>query len=101
MRGFVLVQPELVEKLEGLRRLAEGPVVVTSGYRCPAHNKAVGGVENSYHTQGLAADIFVYAIDPPQLAEMAEQAGFDGIGIYPGHGFVHVDVRGYQVRWEG
>lgn len=50
--GVVLVQSELVEKLEDLRRIASGPVVITSGYRCPAHNKAVGGVENSYHTRG-------------------------------------------------
>lgn len=99
--GTVLVQPDLVEKLEGLRRLAGGPVAVTSGYRCPAHNKTVGGVENSYHTQGMAADVFVCAISSPQLAEMAEQAGFDGIGVYQEQGFVHVDVRGYPARWEG
>lgn len=99
--GMVLVQPDLVEKLEGLRRLAGGPVVVTSGYRCPAHNKVVGGVENSYHTQGMAADVSVDAISPQQLAAMAEQAGFDGIGVYPEQGFVHVDLRGYPARWEG
>ena len=99
--GVVLAQSELVEKLENLRRIAGGPVVITSGYRCPAHNKAVGGVENSYHTRGMAADIFVCAISPRQLAEMAEQAGFDGIGVYPEQGFVHVDVRGYRARWKG
>lgn len=99
--GMVMVQPELVKKLEGLRRLAGGPVVVTSGYRCPANNKSVGGVVNSYHTRGMVADVFVYAISPQQLAEMAEQVGFDGIGIYQEQGFVHVDVRGYRTRWEG
>lgn len=99
--GRVLVHPELVQKLEALRRMAGGPVVVTSGYRCPDHNKAVGGARNSYHTRGMAADIWVYAISPQQLAEMAEEVGFDGIGVYPVQGFVHVDVRGYRVRWEG
>ena len=33
------------------------PIVVTSGYRCPELNKAVGGAKNSHHMQGMAADI--------------------------------------------
>lgn len=45
--------------LEKLRKFASKPVVVTSGFRCPALNKAVGGVANSYHLQGRAADLAV------------------------------------------
>lgn len=33
------------------------PFVVSSGYRCEALNKAVGGVKNSYHLQGKACDL--------------------------------------------
>jgi len=33
-----------------------GPVTITSGYRTPEHNVAVGGVENSQHVKGQAAD---------------------------------------------
>ena len=33
------------------------PVKVNSGYRCAAHNQAVGGVNNSQHVKGLAADL--------------------------------------------
>ena len=33
------------------------PVRVNSGVRCKTHNARVGGVYNSYHTQGLAADL--------------------------------------------
>lgn len=99
--GMAMVHPELVRKLEALRHMAGGPVVVTSGYRCKEHNKAVGGVERSYHIFGMAADIWAYSMSPQQLAEMAEKVGFDGIGIYTGMGFVHVDVRGYRARWEG
>ena len=33
------------------------PFVISSGYRCEALNKAVGGVANSYHLQGKACDI--------------------------------------------
>jgi zinc D-Ala-D-Ala carboxypeptidase len=99
--GLVLVHPELVRKLEGLRSAAGAPVNITSGYRCANCNTAVGGAENSCHLFGMAADIWVEGISPRQLAEVAENTGFDGIGIYAEQGFLHVDVRGYRSRWEG
>lgn len=43
--------------LDPLREAWGKPVVVTSGYRCPELNKAVGGAKNSHHMQGMAADI--------------------------------------------
>ena len=33
------------------------PIRITSGYRCPELNAEVGGVEDSYHMEGCAADI--------------------------------------------
>ncbi|HYW57662.1 MAG TPA: D-Ala-D-Ala carboxypeptidase family metallohydrolase [Polaromonas sp.] len=54
--------PRLVrtaEMLERIRSTLGVPVVVTSGYRGQALNKAVGGVTSSDHTQGHAADIVV------------------------------------------
>lgn len=49
---------ELVTKvLDPLREAWGKPIRVTSGYRCPRLNKAVGGVENSQHMKGQAADI--------------------------------------------
>ena len=48
----------LVEQLlDPIRRRYGAPIVVTSGYRCPALNTAVGGVANSHHIVGCAADI--------------------------------------------
>lgn len=43
--------------LEPLRAHIRSPVVISSGYRCKALNKAVGGVWNSQHMTGEAADI--------------------------------------------
>lgn len=43
--------------LDELRRLYGRPIVITSGYRCAALNKAVGGKPNSQHTKGQAADL--------------------------------------------
>ena len=55
------------EVLEPLRRRV-GRVIVTSGYRCQELNKAVGGVWNSQHLKGEAADIFV-----PDTAHILER----------------------------
>lgn len=47
----------LMELLEQVRHLlGDLPVTITSGYRCPALNRAVGGAATSAHQQGLAAD---------------------------------------------
>ena len=57
---------ELIDRvLDPLRESWGGPICVSSGYRCPELNRAVGGVEGSYHTRGMAADIY----DPKGLTE--------------------------------
>ena len=43
--------------LDPLRELIGGPIVVTSGYRCPQLNQKVGGSDTSFHLLGQAADI--------------------------------------------
>lgn len=43
--------------LDPMREAWGGPLEVTSGYRCAKLNKAVGGVSNSAHLEGWAADI--------------------------------------------
>ena len=43
--------------LDPLREKWNAPIKVSSGYRCPALNRAVGGALNSQHTKGEAADI--------------------------------------------
>ena len=54
----------LVEQLlDPIRRRYGAPIIVTSGYRCPALNTAVGGVANSHHIVGCAADIV--GTEPP------------------------------------
>lgn len=43
--------------LDPLREAYGKPIIVTSGYRCPELNKAVGGATGSQHMLGQAADI--------------------------------------------
>ena len=47
----------LASGLEQIRSLLGYPVHVNSGYRCPELNKTVGGVPDSAHLSGFAADI--------------------------------------------
>lgn len=43
--------------LDPAREALGAPIRVNSGYRCPELNSAAGGVANSYHLQGRAADL--------------------------------------------
>lgn len=45
--------------LDPLRERYGYPIMVSSGYRCPRLNKAVGGAATSQHVKGEAADIYV------------------------------------------
>ena len=45
--------------LEPLRVAMGEPIKIGSGFRCPALNKAVGGVGNSQHMKGQAADLCI------------------------------------------
>ncbi len=47
----------VVNLLDPIRELYGKPLYINSGYRCPKLNKAVGGVANSEHQYGYAADI--------------------------------------------
>jgi zinc D-Ala-D-Ala carboxypeptidase len=94
------VTPELLAALEALRAQA-GPLVVTSGYRCQAHNKAVGGTPQSYHVRGMAADLHPTGTNAAHLALIAlATPGVRGVGLSEEGGFVHVDVRATFAKWQ-
>lgn len=57
-----------VHILEPLRAACGCPILITSGYRSPSVNAAVGGVAGSQHTRGEAADIRPF--DPSQFSTM-------------------------------
>ena len=50
---------DFLQRLDRARELAGVPFVINSGFRCAKHNKKIGGVPNSAHLRGLAADIAV------------------------------------------
>ena len=57
--------------LQPLRDAWGRPIKVTSGYRCPNLNKAVGGVANSAHQYGYAVDV-----QPQSMADFGEFVNF-------------------------
>lgn len=48
---------ELIEFMDGVRAAWGGPLIVTSGYRCPQLNEKVGGAKTSAHLTGYALDM--------------------------------------------
>ena len=102
----ILIADELVVMLQAVRDHYERPLLITSGYRTAAWNKRVGGVANSQHLLGNAADINVVGVMPDALFAaivLGEIPDVNperiGCGIY--RSFVHVDVRGHKARWAG
>lgn len=107
--GGFPVEPEetMVRVVDEIRHRAGTPVTVVdsggSGVRCPEHNAEVGGVANSEHLYGRAADLHS-TLPPSDLKEIAEEVtkemipGRGGIGLYQWG--VHVDVGKYS-RWNG
>ena len=96
----VLIDDDLITLLENIRSASGGAVTLNSAYRSPEHNKAVGGVSNSQHTKGTAADIVVSGTDPLTVGQIAEHflGNHGGIGVYTT--FTHVDTRKTRSRWD-
>ena len=66
-RAEIAALTELVEKvLDPIREMYGKPIRVTSGYRCPKLNRLVGGVVNSHHVRGMAADITSWDDNPKE-----------------------------------
>ena len=100
--GELIIDDHALDKLQALRDALGKPLIVTSGYRSPAHNKRVGGAKKSRHMQGDAFDIRMENHDPHEFENAARAVGFTGFGFYPKSGFMHIDmgpVRSWGTPW--
>ena len=85
------ISPELIQVLEAVRDYAGYAIKIESGFRCPSHNRAVGGTPQSAHLSGEAADIRIRSDHERfKFIEAATMAGVSRLGI--GRTFLHVDV---------
>ena len=82
-------------KLEELRKKYNTPMIITSGYRHPAHNVAIGGSRYSAHIKGRAVDVSVSGKDALRLVRLALECGMTGIGVAQRgpheKRFIHID----------
>jgi zinc D-Ala-D-Ala carboxypeptidase len=84
----------LCEKiLDPLREAYGKPLLVNSGYRSNFVNEAVGGVSNSQHKLGCAADISVgYVPSLPEVFDLVQELRlpFDQLIYYKKRHFIHI-----------
>ena len=94
------IHPKLIELLEEIRIRAGAPLMIHSGYRCPAHQaklKADGlhtaeGI--STHELGCAVDVSAHTLSGVELALTAAFVGFKAIGT--ARDWIHADLRGTE-----
>lgn len=95
---------KLVGQLQFLRDYTGRAIKINSGYRSPEYNAKIGGVKNSQHILGKAADIRIEGMKPKEVHSIIEELISKGdmlqggLGLYSS--FVHYDFRGRKARWD-
>lgn len=96
--------------LDPLRTAYGKPIRISSGFRCPALNRAIGGVANSQHMRGEAADIDLGSTtENRKLAKLIVdmKLPFDQLIDEANYAWIHVsykrkgDNRGQILRMRG
>jgi len=90
--GKIVVNETALDMLQALRDRLRKPLILTSAYRSPEHNRRVGGAKNSLHMRGIAFDVRMDNHDPHEFEAAARAVGFTGFGYYPKSGFMHIDT---------
>ena len=93
-----LMDKTLLEMLDEVREIVGEPIIITSGFRTPAHTEAVGGKTpdadgngGSSHLKGLAVDIAIrHSRMRFKLINALFEVGINRIGI--ADNFIHIDI---------
>lgn len=80
--------------LDPVRDVVDAPIIITSGYRCPQVNQLVGGVDNSQHMSGCAADFHVMGFTPSMMLGVffyiLNRLEYDQLIYYRSKNIIHV-----------
>lgn len=84
----------LLNSLDFIRNQFNKPIILSSAYRCPMHDRSIGGA--NVHTTGKAVDISISGIDAYDLLNIIMMSKwFTGIGIKQSGNynsrFIHID----------
>lgn len=78
--GELVVVPAFMDWLEGLRHVFGKPMVITSGYRTPAHQWEITGRREGAHVDGMAVDVLINGADAFRLEKLAFAMDVMGVG---------------------
>lgn len=99
------ISSELVDKLQTLiNKLDCSKAIISSGYRCKSHDKAVGGSGSGAHVEGCAVDIIFYdkknkPISSKIISCAAQDLNIKGIAnITKNYDYIHLDMKGRIYR---
>lgn len=86
---------KLAEVLDLMREYIDAPIIVNSAYRSLAVNAAVGGVDNSFHLYGLAADITSWKWNEllKCVNEFKLLGYFEEVIVYEEKHFIHIAIK--------
>jgi len=102
--GSVVVDTDLVERLQRLRNELGTSVSLTNAYRCLVHNRKIGSSDTSLHVAGRAADFYLKYKRNGYQTFLTAVKYFTGVGFYqsginPKNSYMHVDNRSEKLYW--
>jgi hypothetical protein len=97
--GNLVIDTQAMDMLQRLRTNLGKPLVITSAYRSPEHNRNVGGAKQSKHMDGIAFDVVMSNHDPAVFEAAARAVGFTAFGYYQKSNFMHIDCRAVGATW--
>lgn len=83
---------DLLNQLQDIRNHFGKAVIITSALRCPTHNKNVGGVKNSKHTQGKAVDFYVKGVSYKTLKSYVDKLPYNNYTYNVSGSVMHHDI---------
>lgn len=97
--GATITDDRLILLITCARLHFRKPVTVTSGYRCEAYNKKVGGASKSQHLMGGAIDFQVKDVTPDEVQKWFI-ANFPRVTVGRGKTFTHIDLRKERIVFD-